>query len=97
MRVFVVAARITPFYPLLPRQRSRYTDLYMKPNIGTADRILRLVFAILLAGLAIQADSTLWRVVFALGSLFCVYQALTSWCVLYALMGKNTCPLPPQK
>ncbi len=69
----------------------------MKPNIGTADRIIRLVFAIVLAGLAVRADSMLLQSVFALGSLFCLYQALTSWCALYALLGKNTCPLPPPK
>ena len=62
----------------------------MKKNIGTPDRILRLILAIVLFVLAYINQSIL----LLLGGLFCLYEALSSWCAFYALMGKSTCPLP---
>ncbi len=71
----------------------------MTKNIGTPDRLLRLAFAILLAIAAYRAESLPWQLILLAGALFCLFQALTSWCVLYALLGKSTCPIqkPPQK
>lgn len=69
----------------------------MTKNIGTHDRLLRLAFAILLALAAYRANSLPWQVFLIAASLFCVFQAVTSWCALYALLGKNTCPIPTQK
>lgn len=66
----------------------------MIKNIGTPDRLLRLAFAILLAIAAYRAESLLWQLVLVAGALFCLFQALTSWCVVYALLGKSTCPMP---
>jgi hypothetical protein len=59
----------------------------MKKNIGTPDRVVRLVFAILLLFGAWWEHS--W-ILFAV-SLFVFYEALASWCVLYQLLGKDTC------
>jgi len=61
----------------------------MKSNMGTTDRVIRLVLAILLLIYAYSQSSWL---AFG-GSLFTFYEAGASWCVLYQLMGKNTCPL----
>lgn len=58
-------------------------------NIGTSDRILRLIFGILL--LAFAWWQTTW-LAFAF-ALFTFYEALTSWCVFFHLIGKNTCPV----
>jgi Protein of unknown function (DUF2892) len=61
----------------------------MKRNMGNTDRIIRLVLAVLILIYAYIQSSWL-----ALGcSLFTFYEASASWCVLYQLMGKNTCPL----
>lgn len=61
----------------------------MKKNIGTQDRLIRLAFAIALLIYAWWQMS--WV---ALGlSLFTFYEALASWCVLYQLIGKSTCPI----
>ena len=61
----------------------------MKSNMGTTDRIIRLILAVFLLVYAYNQASWL-----ALGgSLFTFYEATASWCVLYQLMGKNTCPL----
>ncbi len=61
----------------------------MKSNMGTTDRIIRLVLAVFLLVYAYSQGSWL---AFA-GSLFTFYEAGASWCVLYQLMGKNTCPI----
>jgi len=61
----------------------------MKKNIGTVDRLIRLTIAILLFAYAWWAGSWL---ALAFG-LFTLYEALASWCVLYQLLGKNSCPI----
>lgn len=60
----------------------------MRKNIGTADRILRLVIAIILFVLAYIKGS--WLLGFF--GLFTLFEALFSWCILYQLLGKSSCP-----
>jgi hypothetical protein len=61
----------------------------MKKNIGTTDRIIRLIIAILLLIYAWWQSSWI-----ALGfSLFTFYEAIASWCILYQLLGKSSCPI----
>ena len=64
----------------------------MKRNMGNTDRIIRLILAVLLLIYAYNQASWL---AFAC-SRFTFYEATASWCVLYQLLGKNTCPLPKQ-
>ena len=61
----------------------------MKKNIGTLDRIFRLTIGVFLLAFA------WWQTSFiALGlALFTFYEAFASWCILYQLIGKNTCPI----
>jgi hypothetical protein len=61
----------------------------MKKNIGTADRLLRLFIAIVLLFLAYWKGS--W--VLLIAGLFVLFEAAFSWCVLYQILGKNSCPL----
>jgi hypothetical protein len=64
----------------------------MTKNIGTADRLLRLLIAILLFALAWWQSSWI-----ALGfGIFTLYEALASWCVMYALLGKSSCKIKKQ-
>jgi hypothetical protein len=65
----------------------------MKKNIGTKDRILRLIIAILLFGYAFWEGS--W-IAFAAG-VFTLLESLFSWCILYQIMGKSTCPIHRKK
>jgi len=58
-------------------------------NIGTADRLFRLVLAVVLLTFAWYYHS--W-ILLAL-ALFTFYEALASWCLFYQLIGKNTCPI----
>lgn len=65
----------------------------MKKNIGTPDRIVRLIIAIVLFGVAWWMHS--W-IALAFG-LFTLYEALASWCALYQLLGKDTCSIDQKK
>ena len=65
----------------------------MKPNIGTNDRIARLIIGVVLISLAVIYKSTFM----ALGGLFSIYEAVSSWCVFYQILGRNTCPIKNPK
>jgi len=58
-------------------------------NIGLPDRIIRLIIALLLFALAYWRSS--WSI-FVVG-LFVLFEALMSWCVLYQILGKNSCSI----
>jgi hypothetical protein len=59
----------------------------MKKNIGPKDRRLRFTIALLLFGAAYWKMS--W-ILFAAG-LFVLFEAVFSWCIVYQLLGKNSC------
>lgn len=61
----------------------------MKKNIGKWDRFLRFALGLFLLGLAYWFSSWI-----ALGlALFTFYEALIGWCLLYQILGKNSCSL----
>lgn len=65
----------------------------MHKNIGKRDRLIRLTIAILLLLFAWWEKSWI-----ALGfGLFTLYEAVASWCILYQLFGKNSCPIDQDK
>ncbi len=65
----------------------------MKPNVGSADRIIRIVLAIAFIGLYATGTvtGTLGLVLLVLGVVF-LGTALVRFCPLYALFGLRTCP-----
>ncbi len=65
----------------------------MKPNMGTADRIIRVILAAVFAYLYFSGTvtGTLGLILVILGGVF-VLTSLVSFCPLYALVGLNTCP-----
>jgi hypothetical protein len=69
----------------------------MKPNMGTVDRILRVVLAAIFAYLYFSGTvtGTLGLILVILGAVF-VLTSLVSFCPLYALVGLNTCPAKKQ-
>lgn len=64
----------------------------MKKNMGTADRVIRLIIALVFAGLYFGGivTGTLGLVLLILGGVF-VATSLISFCPLYAIVGINTC------
>lgn len=63
----------------------------MKKNIGTLDRWIRAIIAIALALVAFTQLTGIWAIVTLVIATFTMYQAVSGWCFLYQLIGKNTC------
>jgi hypothetical protein len=59
-------------------------------NIGKPDRLLRFAIGVVLFLFAVAAS---WNPFLIFFSGFCFFEAIFSWCGLYAAMGKNTCPI----
>jgi uncharacterized membrane protein YiaA len=65
---------------------------FIKSNIGTPDRLFRLIIGVALLSYGI------WNVSYLAlaGSAFVFFEVFFSWCAFYALIGKNSCPIKPQ-
>jgi hypothetical protein len=65
----------------------------MKKNMGTADRIIRILLAAVFAYLYFSGTvtGTIGIVLLVLGAVF-VVTSLVSFCPLYSLVGLSTCP-----
>jgi hypothetical protein len=65
----------------------------MKKNMGTADRIIRVLIAVTVAILYFTnvISGTFGIVLMMLAGIF-LLTSLVSFCPLYALVGLNTCP-----
>ncbi|MDD2197694.1 MAG: DUF2892 domain-containing protein [Bacteroidales bacterium] len=59
----------------------------MKANVGKTDKIIRILIALIIAGLGIYYQS--W---WGLLAIIPLATALFSFCGLYSLLGINTCP-----
>jgi len=57
-------------------------------NIGKPGRLLRLAIG---AGLLLWAITTTWSPILIFFSGFALFEAIFSWCAIYAALGKNTC------
>ena len=66
----------------------------MKANMGTADKIIRLIIVAIFATLYFTGTvtGTLGIVLLALGGVFTL-TSLISFCPLYTLVGFSTCPV----
>ena len=69
----------------------------MKPNMGTVDRIIRVLIAAVFAYLYFSGTvtGTLGLVLVIAGGVF-VLTSLVSFCPLYTLLGITTCPAKKQ-
>lgn len=65
----------------------------MKTNVGTVDRMIRLVLGIVMVVLYFSETltGTLGYVLMAVGVVF-VVTSMIGFCPLYAIVGFNTCP-----
>lgn len=65
----------------------------MKKNIGRLDRLLRGLIALVLFALAYWQSS----VIALLLGLFTLYEVLFSWCLMYQILGKNSCDIKDKR
>ena len=70
----------------------------MKKNMGSADRIIRVLLAVIFAALYFTGvvTSTLGIVLLVLAGVFALTSML-SFCPIYAIFGLSTCPLESKK
>lgn len=66
----------------------------MKTNVGNMDRIIRIVLAVILAGLYFGGivEGTIGLILVVLAAVFTL-TAVIGFCPLYTLFGLNTCPV----
>lgn len=88
--MFVLAFAFGCIYRLILRKMAQSTVRKVHKNIGTSDRLVRLAIAI---GLLAWAITTSWSPILLFFSGFVFFEAIFSWCGLYAALGKSTCPL----
>jgi len=92
--MFALAAIFGFLYRFLLRKlaaRSVHkTPRVLGKNIGKQDRAVRAFLGLGLFLLAITTSWSAWLLFFA-G--FCLFEAVFSWCGLYAAMGRTTCPI----
>jgi hypothetical protein len=70
----------------------------MKQNMGSADRIIRVIIAVLIGVLYFTGTipGTIGIVLLVLAGVF-VLTSLISFCPLYAIFGIRTCPVKEKK
>lgn len=61
----------------------------MKTNVGSTDKILRIVAGLVLIALAVMGMGTPWTWI----GVVPLATGLIGWCPAYTLLGMNTCPL----
>ena len=61
----------------------------MKANVGTIDRVLRIVAGLVLIGLAVSGKIGLWGYI----GIVPLATGLFRFCPVYPLIGLNTCPM----
>jgi len=58
-------------------------------NVGTVDRIIRIIIGLVLIALAFTGTVGLWGYI----GIIPLVTGLLKWCPLYTLLGVQTCPL----
>jgi hypothetical protein len=62
-----------------------------RKNIGVYDRLLRALTGVALVVYALVTGGQHVLAFFVAG--FCFFEAIFSWCIFYAAIGRNTCPM----
>jgi len=67
----------------------------MKANVGSIDRLTRVVLGLALLGLLFTADGAFRWVGFI--GVIPLLSGITSYCPLYAMLGVSSCPPPARR
>jgi hypothetical protein len=74
----------------VPQPEVQFTRrVIMKANVGTIDRVLRIVAGLVLVGLAASGTIGMWGYIGVVPLL----TGLFRFCPVYPLIGLNTCPM----
>lgn len=89
--LYVLAAAFGFAYRFLLKKFAKQSSVRKASrNIGTPDRLLRLLIGIGLLALAI---TTTWSPILIFFSGFALFESFFSWCGFYAAIGRSTCPI----
>jgi hypothetical protein len=88
--MYILAFAFGFVYRFLLKKFTKGSVRGINKNIAKTDRLLRLAIAIGLLAWAITTSWSPWLLFF---SGFALFEALFSWCGLYAALGKTTCPV----
>ena len=70
----------------------------MKKNVGSVDKIIRYILAIVLVALYYFGTLTgVWGTVALVAAAVLVLTSMFSFCGIYAIFGMNTCKVPETK
>jgi hypothetical protein len=80
----------TCLHPRRDRQAGSQKEQDMKRNVGTADRVIRVVVGLALLSLVfvLEGNARWWGLV----GLLPLVTGLVGWCALYVPFGIDTCP-----
>jgi len=87
--MYIVAFIFGFLYRFILKKFASSTARGVQKNIGKYDRAIRLAIWLALLLLAITTSWSPWLLFF---SGFALFEAIFSWCVFYAALGRNTCP-----
>ena len=87
--MYILAFAFGFFYRWLLKTFAKGSVRGVSSNIGKYDRAIRYAFWL---GLLVWAITTTWSPWLLFFSGFALFEALFSWCGLYAALGRNTCP-----
>jgi hypothetical protein len=68
---------------------SKKSDPPVHRNLGRPDRLYRLS----IAAVSLTVGLILWSPILQLVAGYVLFEAVAGWCVIYAAMGRNTCPI----
>lgn len=88
--MFVLAFAVGFAYRFVLRRFAKSTVRGVGKNIDTKDRLVRLEIAL---ALLLFAITTTWSPILLFFAGLAIFEAIFSWCGLYAALGKNTCPV----
>lgn len=88
--MYILAFIVGFIYRLILKKYVRSSPRGIAKNIGKSDRLIRFAIGV---GLLLFAMLTTWNPIIIFFSGLAIFEALFSWCGLYAAMGKNTCPM----
>lgn len=88
--LYVIAFIVGFIYRAILKKIAKTENRKLHKNIGKSDRIIRFAIAIVLL---VWAITTTWSPLLIFLSGFALFEALFSWCGIYAALGKNTCPI----
>ena len=88
--MYLLAGIVGLLYRAILKKFAKSSPRGVAKNIGTSDRLIRLVIGV---GLLLWAITTTWSPILIFFSGFAFFEAIFSWCGFYAALGKNTCPV----